>query len=339
MAEGSIAAVFCYRTLQAALAAGVDPAALPKLEVTGKSGLEERIPFGRYVELWESLMRASQKPGLPVRMAERITTSDYDAIGFACMTRATFGEALHQAVRFARVWTDASRWILSVDERAVSLAVEIEEPHRLGVRCGVESVVVEMIHAGRVLTGIPYAPLEVRFRHDRPRDTSDHERFLACPIVWGAPQNEIVVDADMLDKPLLKADPGLAAYFERHAAALLARFAEPEGMEYRLRSAIAAELPRGVPTLESIAPQLGMSTRTLRRRLQELETTFREVLDATRCELAKRYLADQALPVGAVGFMVGFSEPSTFHRAFKRWTGVTPAAFRRSPSPSMPPPP
>jgi AraC-like DNA-binding protein len=72
-----------------------------------------------------------------------------------------------------------------------------------------------------------------------------------------------------------------------------------------------------------------MSARTLRRRLQEAGTSYREVLDATRCELARRYLSDASLPVGAVSFMLGFAEPSTFHRAFKRWTGMTPAQFRK----------
>lgn len=326
----TIAAICGYRVLQVAMAAGVDPARLPPFDVPVADGLEARVPFERFIELWEALMRAERDPGLPMRMAERVTPKDYDAIGFACMTRATMGEALHQCVRFARVWSDASDWSLAVDDRTATLEFEIADPHRLGVRCGSESLVAEMIHAGRVLTGVAYSPVAVRFRHARPADVSLHERFFGAPIEWSAPRTEVAIDAALLSTPLLKADPALAAYFERHAAALLARCAEPESLDYRLRSALAQQLPRGVPSLESIAPGLGMSTRTLRRRLQEASTTFREVLDQTRCELSKRYLADPELPVGAVGFMVGFSEPSAFHRAFKRWTGVTPLVFRRS---------
>jgi AraC-like DNA-binding protein len=334
MAEGTIAALIAYRHQRTAVTAGVDPSRLPPFEVPGTDLLEARIPHGRFVDLWEALIRSVRDPALPIRVIECVTTNDYDVIGFSCMTRATLGEGLSQAVRFARIWSDSSRWDLRIDERTATLELQIAEPQRLGVRCGSESALAEMIHGGRLLTGLRYAPVAVRFRHPRPPDASAHERFFSAPIEWSAPRTEVAIDAKLLAQPLLKADPGLAAYFERHAAALLEKCAEPEGMEYRLRSALAAELPRGVPTLETIAPRLGMSTRTLRRRLQEAETTFREVLDQTRCELAKRYLADPQLPVGAVGFMVGFSEPSAFHRAFKRWTGVTPAAFRASASQS-----
>ena len=331
MARGTVAAVGLARVARAAALAGVRPELLPVVDFSADAGLETRLPLEDVLLFWERVMRATREPGLPVRMAEHITPSDYDAIGFACMTRATVGEALQQAVRFARVWTDASRWVLTVSPAEASLEFQIDDPLRLGVRIASESLVAEMIQGGRTLTGSAFEPARVCFRPPAPADVSRHAAFFRSPIEWSAPRTEIVVHASLLDQPLVRADPALAAYFERHASELLARFpAEPEALEYRLRGALAEELRSGLPTLESIAPRLGMSSRTLRRRLKDDGTSFQELLDSTRCELAKRYLADGQIPVGAVGFLLGFSEPSTFHRAFKRWTGSTPLAFRRS---------
>jgi len=331
MAKGTVAAVGLARMIGAAAMAGVDSALLPVVHANADEGLETRIPIEQVLLFWERLLRTTRDPSLPIRIAETITPRDYDAIGFACMTRATVGEALHQAIRFARVWTDASRWVFTVTPTAATLEFQIEDPDRLGVRLASEALVAEMIQGGRSLTGTSFVPSMIRFRHAPPADVSHHQRFFGAPIEWSAPRTEVVIDAALLEHPLVRADPVLAAYFERHASELLARCtAEPEGLEYRLRSALAEALRGGVPTLDEVAPRLGMSSRTLRRRLQQDGTSFQELLDSTRCELAKRYLGDGQLPVGAVGFLVGFSEPSTFHRAFKRWTGLTPVAFRKS---------
>ena len=188
---------------------------------------------------------------------------------------------------------------------------------------------VEMVHAGRMLSGVRYAPTRASFRHGRPGDGAAHDAFFGVPVAWGAVRTEVLVPPEVLALPLLKADPALAEFFERHALALLERFGSDAGIAQRLRASLTEELPRGLPTLESAAAALAMSTRTLRRRLQDEGTSFQAVLDEVRCELAKRYLAGPRLAVGEVAFLLGFCEPSTFHRAFKRWTGMTPQAFRR----------
>ena len=132
VAKDTIAAVCAWRMLRSAVAAGVDPSLVPPFDPPADDGLESRVPHETFVQLWESLMRSVRDPGLPVRMVQTITSSDFDAIGFACMTRATMREALHQAVRFARIWTDGSEWLLSIDERVATLEFQIAEPHRLG---------------------------------------------------------------------------------------------------------------------------------------------------------------------------------------------------------------
>ena len=128
-------------------------------------------------------------------------------------------------------------------------------------------------------------------------------------------------------------DPALAACFDRHIQKLLGREpAAPERVARRVRAFLLEEVQRGAPTLQTAAAHLRTSPRTLKRRLQEEGTTFQDLLDSVRCDLAKRYLEEPRLALGEVSFLLGFSEPSAFHRAFKRWTGKTPLAYRQGPT-------
>jgi AraC-like DNA-binding protein len=109
--------------------------------------------------------------------------------------------------------------------------------------------------------------------------------------------------------------------------ALAKRASEPSPLD-RIREIIAEELVRGEPSLERVAKRMATSGRTLRRRLEENGTTFRALLDAARADLARSYVQDRRISLSEVAFMIGFSEPSAFNRAFKRWTDTTPAAWR-----------
>ncbi|MFO0592803.1 MAG: AraC family transcriptional regulator [Polyangiaceae bacterium] len=325
----SIAAVCGVRLREYALRSGIDPALVPPLAVPSADLLEARVPLEDVNRLWEAVMRACQDPAFPVRAGASSTAHDYDAVGFACMTQPTLGEAIHQVVRYARVWTDQSEWAVERDERTVRMIFTCPDPMRLAIRVTTENILAEMMNAGRKLTGVEYAAAAVRFRHPAPRDTSFHEAFFGCPVEWSAPRNELALTAELARLPLPKADPALAAFFDRHVQRLLSR--EPDDVELvsgRVRALVVEEIRRGTPTLQTAAAHLAMSPRTLKRRLQEENTTFQDIVDAVRCDLAKRYLGEPRMPLGEVSFLLGFSEPSAFHRAFKRWTGQTPLAFR-----------
>ncbi len=329
----TIAAGCAFKLIEIAAAAGAKPDALGAIELPprGADGFETRIPFERQLDLWEAILRSLRDPGFPIFVASGLRLSDYSVIGFAAMTRATLREAFHQTIRYQRVWTNAADWALDEQGGTATLRFVTDEPRRLGMRCNSECAVAEIVNAGRILTGTTDAPREIRFRHSAPTDVSAHEAFFRAPLRFDAPDNAIVIDAKLLDTPLLKADPELARFFQRHGDALLANRAKDESITQRLEAVLVQTLRHGAPTIEDAARRIGMSTRTLRRRLQEEGSRFQDVLERSRCDLAKRYLAEPKLAVGEVAFLLGFSEPSAFHRAFKRWTGKTPLEHRRRP--------
>jgi AraC-like DNA-binding protein len=117
---------------------------------------------------------------------------------------------------------------------------------------------------------------------------------------------------------------------DRHAEELLEKFPPRDSLTDQVRSIIANEFRGGDPSLEHVADQLGLTPRTLQRKLQELNTSHNELVDQMRCQLAMRYLREHNMAICEVAYLLGFSESSSFHRAFKRWTGVTPKEFRNN---------
>jgi AraC-like DNA-binding protein len=330
LAPCTIAAGMAFKLLELAVASGMSPDAVRAIPLPPRTvnGLETRIPFETQLALWETAMRALRDPGFPISVASRIRPSDYSVIGFACMTSASLGEALRLAVRYRRILSDATSWEVREDGDTAILAHHGNGPLRLGMRVNAECAIAEMVNAARALVGRPIVAAEIRFHHDKPTDTRAHESFFRSPIRWGAEITGVVFDRALLAAPLVKTDPALAAFFRRHTDALLQRIAGDESVASRLEAVLVEQTPHGQPTLEASAKRLGMSSRTMRRRLREEGTRYQEVLDRARCDLAKRYLEDPKLAVGEVAFLLGFSEVSAFHRAFKRWTGETPVTFR-----------
>jgi len=304
-------------------------------EEPSRDPLESRISYTRMFAFWDVAMRAVRSPALPVHVGAKVSPRTYGAASFVCMTQTTLGAAIEQLCRFERVFGDLSCFDVVREGPASHLVYLPTFDDRLGVRAYVEALLVELVVSGRAFTGAELRPLAVAFRHARPADTRAHEAFFGCDVVWGAPSSRITLSHEALDLPLRKADPELATFFEELVTRSLGGAAPRGALERELRPLIASALHRGEPTLSDLARPIGTSERTLRRRLREAGLSFQKLLDDTRYELAKRYL-EERLTVSEIAFLLGFTEPSAFHRAFKRWTGETPLDHRRRLAPATP---
>jgi AraC-like DNA-binding protein len=183
----------------------------------------------------------------------------------------------------------------------------------------------------RQLTALPPAEplaLEVWFQHSAPRDRSIHDEIFACPVRFDAPETRLVLSRAALERPVVGRDPALYQYLDRHALALAKTFPDATSLATRVRRELGSALSSGEPTQTEIARRLALSERTLQRHLKAEGHNFAELLDSVRKELARSYLRDAALSVSEVAFLLGYSEPSSFHRAFRRWEGEAPSEFR-----------
>jgi AraC-like DNA-binding protein len=168
----------------------------------------------------------------------------------------------------------------------------------------------------------------VRFQHPPPANASVHEQFFGAPVDWSARETRLTLVRSAVERPVLRRNSSLYEYLDRHTRALAPPLSEQPSLSDRVRSHIAESLKRGEPSPANVARALGTSERTLQRRLKDAGRSFAEILDATRRDLASRYLADEKLAVYEVAFLLGYAETSSFHRAFKRWTGEGPQEYR-----------
>lgn len=259
--------------------------------------------------------------------AERVRPGAFDVLGYTLHSSATLGGAFERLVRYNHLLHDLADLRLTVNggEARLSLRLLPEGTPRQQAEF---SLAVFLLFS-RQATGTNVVPRVVEFSHAAPADLSEHRRIFQSPIRFARPATTLVLPRQALDLPLLQADPGLCAVLERQLRELLARLPAGESVLDRVRRLITTELCGGDPSVESVARRMHISPRTLHRRLRDAETSYRAVVDDLRQDLAVRYLAEDRLAIAEAAYLLGFSEASAFHRSFKRWTGRTPADYRR----------
>jgi len=259
---------------------------------------------------------------------------DYGALGvltYAVLNAPTVGTALRNFERYARSHFRGPRIRLEIDGDEARLELVLDVPDGVPRRHHAEAAAVVGLRIMRHLIGRDWRPRRVLFAHDHPRDVSEHERIFGAPLGFRQGIHVgLVFDAADLERPVRDADRRLLPIIERHLDELLAKPDAGHAWLGDVRSAIASSVCDGHPGIRAVARRLGLSVRTLQRRLGEQRTVFKTLVEDVRRELALRYLADGRTRLTDVAFLVGYSELSAFGRAFHRWTGSTPLAMRRS---------
>lgn len=302
---------------------GVDPACL--------ADPDARIPLATETLLWERAAELSGDPCFGLHAAALIRPGAFDVLDFAVRTAPTLLEALQRLARYNRLAHDAASFRI-VDEGD---CIRVEHAFARGGpqpgRQASEFTLASLpVVAAQMNGGAPVGVLGVAFTHAAPADLAPYRTVFGVVPQFGAEVAALRWDAAQLRRPLPDADPGLSRIVTAHAEQLLATLAPPEpGLSAQVRHLVAQGLAEGPPPLRQVAQRLHLSERSLQRRLEAEGHRFADLVDEVRRELAQRYVADPRLALGEVAYLLGFAEPSPFHRAFKRWTGQTPAAVRR----------
>jgi AraC-like DNA-binding protein len=253
------------------------------------------------------------------------------AITYAVLNAPTVETALRNLERYARSHLRGPQIRLGVDGQEGRLAFVIDVPAGTPRRQHAEACAVFALRLMRRLIAPDWRPQRMLFAHDRPRDISEHERILGTSL-WFRQGVHVacVFDAADLALPVRGADRRLLPIIEHHLDDLLAKPEVSDTWLDDVRSTVASTVCDGAPKIGAVARRLGMTVRTLQRRLEERGLVFRTVVEDVRRDLAVRYLADRRTRITEVAFLLGYSELSAFGRAFRRWTGSTPLAMRRS---------
>jgi AraC-like DNA-binding protein len=186
------------------------------------------------------------------------------------------------------------------------------------------------VAACRQITQPHWTPLAVTFVHACPPITSEHERFFGCPIYFASTKNAVTIRKSDMELFNPKSDPMLLQILLELAETALARIATPSDLTQNVQTLVASRLEGGPPKLRDTARELGLSARTLQRRLSDEGRTYREVVEAVRRNLAITLLTATAHTPTDVAYMTGYSELPAFQTAFRRWTGKTPRQYRQN---------
>ena len=203
-----------------------------------------------------------------------------------------------------------------------------EGARRLGLRLSNEATLASIASISREVASVPFSPEAVYIKPPAPDSVEAHEAYFGCPVHFGSDRDALLVAHATLRVPNRLGDPGIVGFFDAHLDAELDQLDDSVGLVRQVRDLITTSLSEGVPLMSDVASRLAMSGRTLQRRLAEEETSFQALVDDSRRDLAKRLLQETDFSLIEVAFMTGFSEQSALTRAFKRWVGRTPGAFR-----------
>ncbi len=326
-----ITSLYVHKVLSHA-SAGVETADLLQdlgLEPEGVIDPKRMVSASRYYDFFEKL--ADRDPNglsLPLRVGASMKSDEYGAFGLAWKSAPSLQGSFARSERYGRVLGSAESYSLQQGSGGWFFNLDKAGDGRLGMRLSNEASMSAVDVICKEVSSTRFMPLAVYFRHAPRGDTSVYEAHFGCPVRFETDRDALLVSEDSLATPNKLGDEMIARFFDRHLEAELASLTHDQGLEQSVRRAVAGVLSEGVPTLSSIASELGMGARTLQRRLTEHGHSFQGVVDAARHDLARRLLSETEYSLAEVAFLTGFSEQSGFTRAFKRWAGQTPRSYR-----------
>jgi AraC-like DNA-binding protein len=293
-----------------------------------RSGEDTVVPTGEYRAVLQRIF-TDPRETLGIELAGAMPVEALGLWGFLLRTSPTFGAMLRRAERYLRVFFRFTRVTLSYRGDHAIMTCDHPDPSPFGRReQEVCFFLAQWLTLGRKLAGKAIAADEVRMRWREPADSASLRTFFGCPVHLGCSDDALVFHRRVLDLPLPERAPELSDMLEGYAAATIHRMGAEATFVDRVREALCEGLLTGAGGEMSVAQQLGVTKRTLRRRLAESGLSFRQIRQDLMRMRAEKMLRDDRVPIAEISYLLGYAEPSVFHRAFRSWTGLTPGEWR-----------
>ncbi len=308
--------------------AGLPPAAvLRQARLPASLFLDDRafVNTGHYFALWRALEELSHDPAFGLKMVQLSDPSGHPPAFLAAYYARDYRDALARTARFKRLCTPEQ---LLFDETGTSVVVTTKwlftaEPEPT---IATDVAFATLVTLGRLGTGQPLAPLGVELTRPAPGG-GGHETFFACPVAYGAERNALILKPCDLDRPFPGHNPELLAMLGPALSAALEEL-EAHALPAQVKAVLKRTLASGRPEVLAVARELGLSERTLQRRITEAGTTFRDLLAEARRDLGLQLLSDPAADIDEIACLLGYQDTRSFYRAFRQWEGVPPIRWR-----------
>jgi AraC-like DNA-binding protein len=289
---------------------------------------DTRIPFHKHAALLEIGARRTGDPLFGLRLGARIHPKRAGLLGGVVLGASTVEDALLGLVRYQRVLDEGVALEVEIKRKHTILTATIDDHRVAAKRQAVEFAIGLLVSLCRSLTDTLVEPVRVEFEHPPPERTGEIQRTFGAPIRFEAPRNAIVLNTDDLDLPVRATNTAVSRRLDRDRRAILGKPPSVKDLPYRVRELIARLLSSSDSRIEAVARELGITTRTLERRLKTHGLVYKRMIDDVRRDLALRYMRDERLVLPQIAFLLGYSEMASFIHAFQRWTDTTPARYR-----------
>ncbi|MFN7940180.1 MAG: AraC family transcriptional regulator [Thermoanaerobaculia bacterium] len=310
-------------------AAGIDPSRL--------ADPDSRVPQRAVSAFWRHALTATGDDFLGLHLGEAAPLESFEVHGYAILSSPTLRAAYRRACRYQRLIHEVNDLELEEGETQGALRHTLAGG-RAAARQPAEFLATVWVRLGRRVVATDWSPTRVCFAHPAPADTREHVRIFRAPVQFSSGPTALHVPNAILDAVNPRADPGLGLVLDKYVENVLGQLPRRTTLGDRLRTWLLASLSDGEPRAAAAARALHLSVRSLHRGLATEHLTFRGLLAGLRQEQAAKLLADPRYNLSEVAFLLGFAELSSFHRAFKRWAGTTPAEFRAAARGALPPP-
>lgn len=301
-----------------AMKVGLDPKAL--------ADPNARYPVSDAKRLWIEAVRLTGDNCFGLRASKFITHSTFHALGYSVLASSSLEELFQRIVKNFKIVSDGVNLTFTEHESEYHFTVHLP-PLLHPAQESIEAVLALLLRLCRQLYSKNFNPKKVMLSRSLGEGLEGFKRYFRCPIQFNSVKNVLILPKEPLQMPLGTGNEMLAERNDQIVKEYLTLFYQ-EDMAVRVKKALIEQLAFGDPSQEMVAEKLHMSLRNLQRKLSQEGTTYREVLDATRQELAVFYLGKSDSSFGEIAYLLGFGDSSSFSRAFKRWFSLSPTAFR-----------
>jgi AraC-like DNA-binding protein len=288
-----------------------------------------RIPYADMMMLSEHAASLTKDAAFGLHVGERVEMQEYGVVGRSVITSSNLGEALRTLVRYLPIWTNVGVFRLDVEGQVAHFQWQYSHCSLPEPRHDCEMSMATVMGLNRLSRGAGWTPKEVWFQHAKPRDTSEHARIFHAPVRFGMSTNALLLDRESLSTPLKTSHRGSHGAITKAAEQLLPKAWGEASCSQGVLSFIRQNLGSGDFDLEAAARELGISRRTLQRKLGEESCSYRQLVQQARRDLSQYLLLATPATATATAYALGYSEPSVFQRAFLKWHGTPPGQYRR----------
>ncbi len=288
-----------------------------------------RVGVNDMGQFYQAAREKSGDSAFALRVAEETSPATFHALGFAALASDNLGQMIKHVQRYAAVLSEGAGILLEIRNEQYWLTMQVPQERPHGSHLAVEAVMAAMFYFVKHYLHLKEVSLSaVYLKTVRPKDDNLFQQFFNCPVVFASDCDAFVFKEEGLNKKLPMANEDVAAASIEVVEKYLAQLSNSPLM-IDLQKQILAILPDD-PTQEEVAKKMYMSVRTLQRRLLQQDIDYRQVVDQVKFSLAKTFLEGGHKPMDQIAHLVGFSDQSSFTRAFKRWSQMTPGQFRKS---------